>query len=823
MKGIGIILGSLAVGKLIKDSTKAAMTVESAMDNIARNMGTASRAFQNWVNTQSQALGMAKEDAYSYGSIFSNLLGSFIADAEETAEKTQELMKAAAIIASKTGRTYEDVANRIRSGMLGSTEAIEDLGVYTNISMIESTEAFKKFANGKSWNQLDFRVQQQIRLAAILEQAYSRYGDTLANTTQTKQAMFLASLQNIKLNLGQAFLPIYNAVLPALTALSNAIENITAKFAAFTEALFGKANAVQTINNQTKAVTDLGNATEKAGKKAKGALAGFDQLNILQPKEATAGAGEVAGITSTEIATPASQILDIKTDIDTSGIEKFREMIQPTVEAVQKLQKALEPLKSFSSQALSDFYNSFLVPVAQWTFGEGLPRFIDAISNGLAAIDWSKIIDALNTLWQALAPFAINVGEGLLWFWENVLAPLGAWTMSNVVPVFLDILAGAISILNNTIDALKPLAQWLWDNFLQPIASWTGGVIIDVLESLSDVLKDIGDWIKEHQKTVETFAIIVGSFAAAWGLVNVAIGIWNIVAAIATGVTTAFGAAVAFLTSPITLTIAAIAALIAFVVLLIRNWDTVKEVAGNCWESIKGAWNAAGEWFKTNITEPIKDAFISAWEGIKNAWNTAKSFFSDVWGGIKGAFGNVSDWFKNTFADAWSKVKDVFSAGGVIFDGIKEGISNSFKTVVNALIDGINKIISVPFKAINGMLNKIRNVNVLGITPFSGLWKENPLDVPQIPKLARGGIVDSPTLAMIGEAGKEAVVPLENNTGWMDTLAQKVASAVSQAVSTNGNNIGDIVIKFEEMTLGRAAIKSINAVQRNAGTTLLIV
>ena len=73
--------------------------------------------------------------------------------------------------------------------------------------MLESTEAFKKFANGKSWAQLDFKVQQQIRLAAILEQAYDRYGDTLADTTQTKQARFIASLENIKLNLGQAFLP----------------------------------------------------------------------------------------------------------------------------------------------------------------------------------------------------------------------------------------------------------------------------------------------------------------------------------------------------------------------------------------------------------------------------------------------------------------------------------------------------------------------------------------------------------------------------------------------------------------------------------------
>jgi hypothetical protein len=805
-----------------------AMSVESAVDNIKRNMGNASAAFENFANTQAKALGMARKDAYTYGSTFSNLLSSFISDTGRVASETQDIMKAAAVIASKTGRTFEDVAGRIRSGMLGSTEAIEDLGAYTNISMIESTEAFKKFANGKSWNQLDFRVQQQIRLAAILEQAYSRYGDTLANTTQTKQAMFLASLQNIKLNLGQAFLPIYNAILPALTAFSNALENITARFAAFSEALFGKANSVQTISNQTKAVTDLGNATEKAGKKAKGALAGFDQLNILQPKEATAGAGagEVAGITSTEIATPASQILDIKTDIDTSGIEKFREMIQPTVEAVQKLQKALEPLKSFTSQALSDFYNSFLVPIAQWTFGEGLPRFIDAISNGLAAIDWSKINGALNTLWQALAPFAINVGEGLLWFWENVLAPLGTWTMNNVVPVFLEISANAITILNNAIDALKPLGQWLWDNFLLPVAKWTGGIIVDVLEAISDALKAIGDWIKKHQKTVETFAIIVGSFAVAWALVNGAITAWNVIGAIAAGVTTVFGAAVAFLTSPVTLTIAAIAALIAIVVLLIRNWDTVKEVAGNCWESIKGAWNAAGEWFKTSITEPIKNAFASAWESTKNAWSTSKSFFGSVWGGIKGAFGNVSDWFKNTFADAWSKVKTVFAVGGAIFDGIKEGISDTFKTVVNALICGINKIISVPFKAINGMLNKIRNVNVLGITPFSGLWKENPLAVPQIPKLAKGGIVDSPTLAMIGEAGKEAVVPLEN-TSFVTTLASAIANEISKKLNNKGadssSNKGDIVLKIGDVEFGRIAIKAINEVQRSAGATLLIV
>ena len=88
-------------------------------------------------------------------------------------------MRASAIIASKTGRTFDDVSSRIRSGMLGSTESIEDLGVYTQVSMLESTEAFKKFANGSSWAQLDFKLQQQIRLAANPRtNKHTRYGDT---------------------------------------------------------------------------------------------------------------------------------------------------------------------------------------------------------------------------------------------------------------------------------------------------------------------------------------------------------------------------------------------------------------------------------------------------------------------------------------------------------------------------------------------------------------------------------------------------------------------------------------------------------------------
>ena len=167
-------------------------------------------------------------------------------------------------------------------------------------------------------------------------------------------------------------------------------------------------------------------------------------------------------------------------------------------------------------------------------------------------------------------------------------------------------------------------------------------------------------------------------------------------------------------------------------------------------------------------------------------WDKLKSGARDAWDGIKSVFGGVADWFKDKFSTAWQKVKDVFSTGGAVFDGIKDGIVSAFKTVVNAIIRGINRVIAIPFNAINNTLDKIRNVSIAGIEPFSGLISR--FNVPQIPELAKGGVVRKATRAIIGEDGREAVVPLEKNTEWMNTLADKVADKVGGGVVVNQTN-----------------------------------
>lgn len=168
---------------------------------------------------------------------------------------------------------------------------------------------------------------------------------------------------------------------------------------------------------------------------------------------------------------------------------------------------------------------------------------------------------------------------------------------------------------------------------------------------------------------------------------------------------------------------------------------------------ITGAWiplliaamAAAVVWIVAKWTS-IKDWFSGLWEKVASGAVAA-------WGGIKSAFKSVPEWFQGKFRDAWQKVKDVFSTGGRIWSGIKEGIENTFRTVVNAIIRGMNTIIAVPFNKINSMLNTIRNAHFLGISPFQNMWGVNPLPVPQIPMLARGAVIPANRqfLAVLGD------------------------------------------------------------------------
>ncbi len=267
--------------------------------------------------------------------------------------------------------------------------------------------------------------------------------------------------------------------------------------------------------------------------------------------------------------------------------------------------------------------------------------------------------------------------------------------------------------------------------------------------------------------------------------------IWSTVMSVLTPIATALNIGL----MPLIGIIAGIVAAIALIIVAIINWGDIwnwlcKVVGNICnsigvffsglWQGICDIFSGIGQWFSDRFTEAynfivgifsgigqwfadrwkdicnvfsgvgqwFSDRFKEAFEGIKKIFSGIGQFFSGVWQGICKVFSNVAGWFKDKFSQAWQAVKNVFSAGGKVFEGIKDGILNGLKAIVNAIIRGINKVISIPFNGINSALKAIKGVDILGFKPFSWI---STIGVPQIPELATGGVLYDETVVKLAE------------------------------------------------------------------------
>lgn len=304
-------------------------------------------------------------------------------------------------------------------------------------------------------------------------------------------------------------------------------------------------------------------------------------------------------------------------------------------------------------------------------------------------------------------------------------------------------------------DAIIGFFQGAWDKLVE---TWEGltDFFVGAWEKIKDIYSGIANWINTNvfQPIKKFFEPVIRFFRESFNIIKeLGEGCWKAIKAIWSVVSKWFNDNVI---EPVKKVFTGL-------------WDGVKEAAGTAWENVKAAWSLVETWFTDNVSTPVKKVFTGIWDGIKKG-------ATDAWEGIKKVFSVVSDWFKNTFAEAWQKVKDVFSAGGKVFEGIKDGIVETFKTVVNAIIRGINKVIKVPFDAINKILEKIKKVEIAGVKPFSNLI--TTLTVPQIPELAKGGILKRGQVGLLEGNGAEAVVPLENNRKWIAATAQALKTAL---------------------------------------------
>lgn len=221
------------------------------------------------------------------------------------------------------------------------------------------------------------------------------------------------------------------------------------------------------------------------------------------------------------------------------------------------------------------------------------------------------------------------------------------------------------------------------------------------------------------------------------------------------------------------------------------------------WNGIKAIWNGAKGFFK-GIWDGIKAVFSvvgnvlggffsGAWDKIKGVFSAVGSFFASVWDSIKAPFIKVATWFEGIFSDAWRFIKNCFSAVGSFFSKLWGYIKTPFVNAANWFGEKFKKVVEAikkPFKKLKewakGIWDGIKSV-FSGVTSVKTSELEAKIEAQtgQKVKLATGGVVRRATNAIIGEAGAEAVVPLENNTDWID----KLASMLESKMGGGGTNI----------------------------------
>lgn len=786
---------ALGIGKVIKDSIKSGMDAIESDSLFETVFNKNADAVRSWSDEVSNALGLnAVAVRKNAGVVYS--MTSAMGIAEDNALK---MSKGISLLSEDMASFYNldsaEAFNKIKAGITGETEPLKALGILVD----ENTVKQVAYSEGIAQNGAELTQQQKVlaRYVAILKQTGNAQGD-LARTLDSPSNQLRILKNNVTqagIALSNFFMPIVSKVLPYLSALAKVTTNALNSMSAFFGLTGGGGTAEETkkvADNVGGLSGDFDDAT-KSAKKMKGALAGFDEMNVLSDNSSdSSGDSASAGSATVGVDFDLSEY-DAHLDWiegDTNAIVEKIEGIFSSIgkgvkfdnliSAFGNLKKSVETLTSEMWDGLKWAIDNVLNPLANWTIEDALPSFLNSMSTALTnlgLIDFTALQEKLLILRDSIAPFVDNVGAGLDWFLQNVLVPLAVWTIEDVLPAFLGILADAVNLVNKAIEDIKPIFTWFWENVLQPIAEWTGGIFVDVLNGIGDALK----WITDNELAMS----ILEGIAVAIGLVSTAIGIYNVVMAVCNVVTGVFSTIMGVLTSPIGLVTAAIAAVIAIVIILVKNWETVKEVASKVWEGIKNVWSAVANWINTKVVQPVANFFSGMWNGLKDG-------ASKAWEGIKTVFSTVASFFKSIFKKAWEGVKTVFSVGGKIFDGIKDGIVTAFKTVVNAIIKGINKVVSLPFKGLNGILDTIHGISIAGVEPFSWLTWRAP--VPEIPLLARGGIVDKPTFAMVGEAGKEAVMPLERNTGWIDQLANKL----NDRLGGSGGDIKLVVMLGED-------------------------
>lgn len=715
------IAGALSIAALAK-FTKDCIEVGSNVTEVQNVVDTAFKdlagSADEWASNAMTNFGLSELSAKKYMGVFGQMSNAMGITGKAALDMAENVTGLTGDVASFYNLSTDEAYTKLKSIWTGETETLKDLGVVmtqTNLDQYALNNGFGK-TTAKMTEQEKVMLRFQYVTSALSNATgdFAKTQDSWANQTRILSLRF----EQLKASLGKGFIALFTPILRGFNSLLAGLQKVADGFASFVQMLTGAdiSSSMGSISADIAGIGDdaggaadnvsgIGDAAKKTAKDIEKSLAGFDQINKLtEPTDDSSDSSGSTGGTSSGIRS-----VDLVPDVSgsTSNVSSA------ISDMADKVKKALEPLK---------------------------------------AISFDNLITSLDNLKKAAQPLTDKLFAGLEWAYYNIFVPLAKWTIEDLLPAFLDVLAGCLDVLNSALDALKPLWMWAWDNFLEPVASWTGGVIVDVLKGLASALEGISDWIKDNQGPFDAIVVTIGAFAAAWKAVDLAeflmnaggvVGIINklkkaieactvvklkdkietiqLCAMYAKDFVKSVGQTIAKLSSSAVAWVSDTAVKVA---------DTTATVAHTAATWLATAATTAFGVAMTVLTSPItlviaalvalgvgiyelvkhwdvvKEAAGICWDWIVGKWNSAGEWFAGVWENIRSAFSSFDNWLQNIFNMDFS---DSFGFIGDIMNAYLQNVSNIFgdvKQIFGGLIDFIAGVFSGDWsRAWNGIVD----------------------------------------------------------------------------------------------------------------------
>lgn len=879
VKKIGLLIGgAFAVGKLVqfgKECVELGSDLTEVQNVVDVTFTTMSDKVNEFAKNAMTSAGLSETMAKRYVGTFGAMSKSFGFSEAQAYDMSTALTQLTGDVASFYNISQDLAYIKLKSVFTGETETLKDLGVVMTQSALDQYALANGY--GKTTSAMTEQEKVALRFAFVQEQLSAASGDFIrtSDSWANQVRVMQLQLQSLKATVGQGLINIFTPVLKLINVLLGKLATLANAFKSFTELITGKKSSGQTsgsgaglagtdaiadtadqygqaADNAEKladATNDNAKATKKANKETKNYLSSLDEVH----KATSTGSGSSSTPSSSGGSGGAgnSGIPSSVGNVDYGNLAEGETALDKISDSAKKLADLLKKLwKPFqdawekegkntinAAKIALDGLKKLAVSVGKslvevWTNGTGttmLTTMLRIAQNVLKTI--GNIASGFADAWSKNnvgTQIIQNIADALvvvMQFVEKIAEDTATWAANlNFYPL-LESISNLTSTFAPILESIGNVLEWIYNNIVLPMLTW---IIETGIPTVINLVSDLAGFFADHQSIVEAFgAALIGAFAAAkigeaitsiMGFVGILKdGIVGLVA-LMTGSGGIMGglSAIATAIGPGGLVIAAIGAVIAAGVLLYKNWDKIKEVAGivasavvgffktmgegvgylikDLKETVSGIWNAISTltstvWknvstFVVTKTREMAETAIrkisDMKEKIASLWSAVKENASNIWSNISSLIStkvsSIRDAIVSKFTDAKDKVVSVFS-----------GIRDTIRNILNKVIGIVNRAIGTVNSAIGGIESAFSFGPWEVPTPFGkktiGFSATFPR-VPTIPYLAKGAVIPprSEFLAVLGDQKQG------NNIETPEALLRKIFREETAGRQTGGGD-----------------------------------